>query len=208
MAISCPPGYTYIGHLGKGKSAHSYLVQKNGRFYVYKKMHMKPYLNGHTFVVEDEIRAYEKLRMFDLLLPKLVDYDLERQYLIKDYIKGDTLARLIADGKIRRDLYRRFLPTIDAIEEAGFTIDYFPTNFVVSGQKMIYVDYEINPFEKAWSFREWGIYFWFNQPGFKRYLDQDYDHSLLVRDDRPIEAMTQEDVSRFLDRLKDRKSKV
>ncbi len=32
--------------------AHSHLVEKNGRFYVYKKMHLKPYLNGHTFVVE------------------------------------------------------------------------------------------------------------------------------------------------------------
>lgn len=199
----CPPGYAHIRHLGRGKSAHSHLVEKNGRFYVYKKMHLKPYLNGHTFVVEDEIKAYEKLRTFDLSIPELIDYDLAKQYLIKDFVAGDTLARMIADGNIPRDLYRRFLPTIDAIEKAGHTIDYFPTNFVLFGQKMFYVDYEINPFEKAWSFREWGIYFWFNQQGFKRYLDQDHDHSLLVRDDRPIEAMTEKDVSLFWESLKD-----
>lgn len=199
------PDYQYVAYLGKGKAGHSFLIEKNGVFYVCKNMHLQPYDHGQRFLVEDEIKAYDKLKTFDLPIPKLIDYDIGRQFLIKEYVEGKTLARMIADGDVRSELYGKFLPTIEAIEKSGHTIDYFPTNFVFSGRTLIYVDYEINPFEKAWSFRDWGIYFWFNTEGFKRYLDHDHDHSLLVKDDRPIEAMTEKDVFLFWKNIDDQK---
>ena len=53
---------------------------------------------------------------------------------------------------------------------AGLNIDYFPTNFVVSGGQLWYVDYECNDYMDRWSFENWGIRYWSRTPEFLEYL--------------------------------------
>ena len=53
---------------------------------------------------------------------------------------------------------------------AGLNIDYFPTNFVVNGGLLYYVDYECNGYMDEWSFENWGVKYWSRTPEFERYL--------------------------------------
>jgi hypothetical protein len=53
---------------------------------------------------------------------------------------------------------------------AGLNIDYFPTNFVVSGGRLWYVDYECNAYSDEWNFENWGIEYWSRTPEFEEYL--------------------------------------
>ena len=50
-------------------------------------------------------------------------------------------------------------------------IDYFPTNFVVSGGLLYYVDYECNGYMDEWSFENWGVRYWFRTPELTAYLE-------------------------------------
>ncbi len=70
------------------------------------------------------------------------------------------------------------------------------------GQKMFYVDYEINPFEKTHGVFVNGVFTSGSiNEGFKRYL-RSGSRPLAIRDDRPIEAMTEKDVSLFWESLR------
>ena len=44
---------------------------------------------------------------------------------------------------------------------AGLNIDYYPTNFVLDKDGVLYyVDYECNSYSEEWSFENWGIKHW------------------------------------------------
>ena len=54
--------------------------------------------------------------------------------------------------------------------EAGLNIDYFPTNFVVHGGELWYIDYECNGYMDEWSFENWGIKYWSRTQELEAYL--------------------------------------
>jgi TP53 regulating kinase and related kinases len=195
-------------YLGKGKSAHSYLVLYQNQFCVYKLMHDEKHPN-YTFEskIDAEIRSYESLLKTSLKIPKLITYDIEKKYLIKSYIEGDTLAHLISKNRIDLNLYEKFFDIARNLESLNINIDYFPTNFVLQNQELYYIDYELNDYDPNWSFENWGIYFWFNQKGFERYLTKNHDHTLLVQTStgKPIYEKTQKEVDHFLKTIYHRK---
>lgn len=55
--------------------------------------------------------------------------------------------------------------------EAGLNIDYFPTNFILRGDALFYVDYECNDYMDEWNFENWGITYWSKTPQFLEYAD-------------------------------------
>lgn len=173
-----------ISFLGSGKSGDSYLVDCNHTFYVYKKMHHKHFMNGHVFTIEDEIKSYHLLKTLNLNIPTLVYYDLNASYLIKTYIEGATLAHYMIDHEYPISLYLETYKIFKDIEHKGFTIDYFPTNFILKDNTLWYIDYEINPFMKKWSFLTWGIHFWFNKEGFIHYFNFNKSHTLLLQNEK------------------------
>lgn len=42
-------------------------------------------------------------------------------------------------------------------------IDYYPTNFVLSVDRLYYVDYECNDYSPKWDFEHWGAQYWTGQ---------------------------------------------
>jgi tRNA A-37 threonylcarbamoyl transferase component Bud32 len=194
-------GYLLKEKIGSGKASVSYLSTKDGLDVVLKVMHGKPYENGHVFTVWDELKAYHQLIELGIDVPKLITYDHEQQVLVKPYVKGMTAAALIAEGDLRIDLYPELFKGFLDIESKGYTIDYFPANFVLYENRFVYIDYEINPYEAPWNLFNWGIHFWFNSKGFKVYLEKDHDHSYLIDPDHqgyPLKHLTKEAVEDFL----------
>lgn len=61
------------------------------------------------------------------------------------------------------DVYN-YVPEMKEIAEKlkrnNLNIDYFPTNFMVKENKLIYVDFECNKIMDEWSFENWGIKYW------------------------------------------------
>lgn len=172
-------GYPIHAFLGSGKAGDSYLISYHQSFAVLKVMHHRPFINHHVFTIEDEITSYRLLSHLGIEIPLILEVNKEEGYLIKTFIEGPTLAEYMIHHEIPIALYTTYYKTIKAIESAGYTIDYFPTNFIVS-HCITYIDYEINPYQKRWSFLEWGIHFWFNKEGFHHYFTHEHDMSGLL----------------------------
>ena len=55
---------------------------------------------------------------------------------------------------------------------AGLNIDYFPTNFILWGGVLYYVDYECNPYDAQWDFSHWGSRYWADTPELRAWLQE------------------------------------
>lgn len=162
--------YTVISPLGKGKGGYSYLVTDGMKEYVLKQIHHEPcdyYQFGDK--MQSELNDYDKLLRIGIPMPKLLDADLEKERILKEYIPGDTIYTLVKQDRMEEDFFRQMADMCRLLYPAGINIDYFPTNFVVNNRKLYYVDYECNDYMQRWDFENWGIKYWQKTPEFLEY---------------------------------------
>lgn len=153
--------FQVIKLLGKGKGGYSYLVtDENGR-YVLKQIHHEPcdyYQFGNK--IEAEISAYAKLKEIGIRMPELIDVDVEQEWIMKEYIEGDTIADLVLQNQVKEDYLLQIEEMCRLLYAAHINIDYYPTNFVVQDGRLYYIDYECNEYMEEWNFENWGKKYW------------------------------------------------
>jgi len=191
--------YEVIKLIAKGKGGYNYLAKSNGREVVVKQIHYEPcdYFRFEENKLSSELRDYRTLSALGIPMPKLLYLNQEKQFLIKEYITGDTLAKIVAENRFDESYIAQILNMCDRLYLNGLNIDYFPTNFMEQRGKLYYVDYECSRYSNEWNFENWGIYFLANQKGMKAYVDKG-DYSLLFENGKPIKTGFTETVDRWL----------
>lgn len=154
--------YRPIRLLGKGKGGYSYLaLDSEGGEYVLKQIHHEP-CDYYTFgdKLGSELRDYERLSQLGIRMPKLIFADREREIILKEYIEGSTASELVTRGEMGEEYIEQVREMCRVLYPAGLNIDYYPTNFVLRGGLLYYIDYECNGYMDEWSFENWGIKYW------------------------------------------------
>ena len=159
--------FEVIKLLGKGKGGYSYLVTDGEGEYVLKQIHHEP-CSYYTFgdKVASEIRDYKRLRDIGIPMPKMLDVDVEAERILKEYIQGDTVDRLVLEDRMEDDYYHQARAMCRKLYAAGTNIDYYPTNFVVRDGVLYYIDFECNDYMEQWDFEHWGNQYWWKSPEF------------------------------------------
>lgn len=163
--------YRVLRLLGKGKGGYSYLVTDGEREYVLKQIHHEPcdyYQFGDKLA--SELRDYEKLRTIGIPIPELLAVDEQQERILKVYIPGDTIDKLVQEDRMEEGYWRQMEDMCRLLYPANTNIDYFPTNFVVQEGKLWYVDYECNGYMPEWNFENWGSKYWWKSPEFLEYF--------------------------------------
>lgn len=159
--------YGVLRLLGKGKGGYSYLVERDGHTYVLKQIHHEPcdyYQFGDKF--QSELRDYRRLKTIGISVPTLLDADEAQERILKEYIDGDTIYDLVLRDEMK-DAYLDQMKTMcEKLYSANTNIDYFPTNFVVQGGNLFYIDFECNDYTEQWDFAHWGVKYWSKTPDF------------------------------------------
>ena len=156
--------------LGKGKSGYSYLVTDGETQFVAKQMHHEPcdyYQFGDKLAAE--LHAYEALTALGIALPKLLEVDARREILCKEFIEGESVYERVLAGRDVSEALRQMRELCKTLYAAGKNIDYFPTNFILRGGVLYYVDYEYNAYMEQWDFEHWGVKYWSKTPEFLDY---------------------------------------
>jgi hypothetical protein len=136
-------------------------------------MHDEPcpyYDFGDANKAEIEVQSYYFLSKLGLAIPKLLSFNLERRFIVKEYIQGMVATELIASGRATQVIEQLFKMSQIAMN-AGINLDYFPANFVIKNKVLYYIDYEFNPYMVEWDLAHWGIYYWANSEGMLKFLD-------------------------------------
>lgn len=161
--------YKIIKLLGKGKGGYSYLCTDGKQEYVLKQIHHEPceyYRFGNK--LEAELRDYERLKKTGILMPRLLETDIEKERILKEYIKGETIFNLILQDKMKDSYMEQMKAWLKPLYDAGLNIDYYPTNFVVQEEKIYYIDFECNEYMEEWNFQNWGIKYWSKTAEFRK----------------------------------------
>jgi len=188
--------------LGKGKSGYSYLVHNDRGQFVLKVIHDEPcaYYHFPDNKAQAEVDAYQRLRAAGVKVPELYYYDLEQQFLIKQYIANPTIPEMFIKEPVDDAIIQQVLAMADNLKVQGYNIDYFPTNFVIENEVLYYVDYEINTYDEQWGLKHWGLYYWANLKGVMDYLaDDNILHiNASLAESKPIEQGFVEQVQQWL----------
>lgn len=163
--------FDVIRLLGKGKGGYSYLVRDGEEQFVLKQIHHEPceyYQFGDKLA--SELRDYETLLQIGIPMPKLLDVDQSQEQILKEYIDGPTVFELVRDGLDLKTSLAQVKQMCRLLYPNNMNIDYFPTNFVLQGQRLYYIDYECNGYMEQWDFEHWGLKYWSRTPEFEEYL--------------------------------------
>ena len=155
--------YQIIRLLGKGKGGYSYLAEDDAGFqYVLKQIHHEPcdyYQFGDK--LQSELRDYQRLKDIGIPMPELLEADLKQERILKEYIQGPTIAQLVAENRMKQTYYEQIEAMCRLLYPANTNIDYYPTNFVVRGDKLYYIDFECNDYMRQWDYENWGRQYWY-----------------------------------------------
>ena len=168
---ACGKAYRIIRLLGHGKGGYSWLAEADGRQAVLKQIHHEPcdyYQFGNK--IEAERRDYARLKQAGIRIPEMIAIDEETERVVKEYIEGETVFDLVKAGKSAEPYLEQVREMAEKARAAGLNIDYFPTNFVIRGGLIWYVDYECNEYMEEWNFENWGVKYWSRTPEFEEYL--------------------------------------
>jgi len=153
--------YTIEKLLGKGKGGYSFLAtSKNGNVTL-KQIHHEPceyYQFGNK--IEAELNDYKRLSSINIPLPKLIAVDKEKEIIIKEYIDGPTIASLVEQHIDVSKFILQMEEMCKTLYANNLNIDYYPTNFIVQNDQIIYIDYECNNYDDKWNFENWGKKYW------------------------------------------------
>ncbi|NLO91109.1 MAG: hypothetical protein GX410_03840 [Elusimicrobia bacterium] len=158
--------------LGKGKSGHVYLIENEDGFKVLKVIHDEEVPYYHVAdKMGAELEWYKRLRNTSIKIPVMHEYDLERKYLIKDFLCGTVGSEAVAASRVSDRVFSQLFSYAMELETGNINIDYFPANFLITtSEDLYYVDYEANPYSEEWNLLNWGIYYWVNNQGMKKFL--------------------------------------
>lgn len=164
--------YMIIKLLGKGKGGYSYLAIRNGIEYVLKQIHHEPcdyYQFGDK--IQAEIDDYNKLKSIGIKIPKMIEVDVDKERILKEYIEGETIFNLVKNDKMKDEYIEQVRKMCDLLYPANINIDYFPTNFILQNGYLYYIDFECNDYMSEWNFENWGINYWSKTSEFQKYLE-------------------------------------
>ena len=165
--------FEIIRLLGKGKGGYSYLVTDGEQEFVLKQIHHEP-CDYYTFgdKLASELRDYEKLRGIGIPMPELLDVDRAEERILKTYIRGETIDRLVLEDRMKEDYCLQVREMCRKLYAAGLNIDYYPTNFVVRDGVLYYIDFECNDYMEQWDFEHWGNRYWWRSPEFQKAFEK------------------------------------
>ena len=155
--------------LGKGKGGYSYLVWDGESQYVLKQIHHEPcdyYQFGDK--LQSERDAYRWLKQIGIRMPELIEVDVERERILKEYIEGSTIFELVRQDRMQIAYLEQVRAMCALLYAANTNIDYYPTNFVVREGELFYIDYECNQYMEEWNFENWGVKYWSKTEEFLR----------------------------------------
>lgn len=163
--------FEVIKLLGKGKGGYSYLVTDGQTRYVLKQIHHEPcayYRFGDK--IQSELNDYRRLKEIGIRIPTMLDADIERERILKEYVEGETIFDLVLQDRMQENYFDQVRAMCALLYPAHTNIDYFPTNFVVQNGELFYIDFECNDYMQEWDFEHWGIKYWSKTPEFMQYL--------------------------------------
>jgi hypothetical protein len=95
--------------------------------------------------VRRRVKAYAALSASGVPVPRLLDHDVSRGYLVKEYLVGANVGETLTRGRLGNGVVDQFGALMQLLKQHGLTIDWSPANFLVVNGALHYTAYEAIP---------------------------------------------------------------
>ncbi len=164
--------YTIVKFLGRGCEGESYLVADGKSRYTLKGLRRDFGIEKLKYEMKRIQTAYERLCSLDIPVPRLYELDYENFYILKEYIEGKSALYYVVSDQISEDCIQQLKNILKKAYSENVVIDCQPANFVVTGGKLIYIDYACRDMNQdvCASVEELIERFWSKSPSFTHYM--------------------------------------
>lgn len=105
------------------------------------------------------------MKKIGITIPEMVEADIEKERIVKEYIEGDTILELVLKDQMKAEYIEQVKHMCGLLYAENTNIDYFPTNFIPQGD-------ECNDYMQEWNFENWGVKYWSKTPEFMQYIEE------------------------------------
>lgn len=178
--------FKLVKELNQVSNGKFFLYERENELVVIKELSQKIDNEGE-YEIDKELFSYERLKALDINTPKLLGYNRENNIVIKEYLEGKDLLGIIRDKSLTKENIIELLRYSELLNSDNLNIDYFPANFILKEDKLYYVNYKVFPYSEELNLRNWGIYYWINNEGIKRYMESGDEYFINVDNEkRPV----------------------
>lgn len=169
-------GRAYDVHRLVGQGEHSYTFQVSDhdiptRRYSLKQMVYTPgKLHRVGQHVREDIEDYRRLCELGIRVPGMMDVDIERERILKEYIQGPSVYELVMADQMQPEYVEQARTMAGQLRRHHIDIDWFPSNFVVNDGKLFYVDYHCHDYDETRDFERVGLPYWSKGPELLAYV--------------------------------------
>lgn len=122
--------------------------------------------------LQSELRDYRTLSALGIPMPRLLGGGRSTGTAGEAVHPRPNGAGTAANGHAAAASRRADAGAVPPFVPCGLNIDYFPTNFILWGGVLYYVDYECNPYDAQWDFSHWGSRYWADTPELRAWLQE------------------------------------
>jgi tRNA A-37 threonylcarbamoyl transferase component Bud32 len=92
--------------------------------------------------VRRRVRSYAALLASGVPVPRLLDHDVARGYLVKEYLAGANVGETLSHNRLGSGVVDQFGALTRLVKQNGLSIDWSPSNFLVVNGALHYTQYE------------------------------------------------------------------
>lgn len=178
--------FKLVKELNQVSNGKFFLYERENELVVIKELGQKVDNEGE-YEIDKELFSYERLKALEINTPKLLGYNRENNIVIKEYLEGKDLLGIIRDKSLTKENIIELLRYSELLNSDNLNIDYFPANFILKEDKLYYVNYKVFPYSEGLNLRNWGIYYWINNEGIRRYMESGDEYFINVDNEkRPV----------------------
>ncbi len=149
--------YTIIRVMEKHKDLNFYVALNDGEKYV-----LKEFENAEMFSAC--IKNHEVLEKTGILVPRLITYDDKTLICVEQYFSGLQASDYIMQGTLNSRYLDQMKEMAIQCEEKGIALDYYPTNFIVHDNSLVYIGCKYYELTENNYYEKKGLLFWMNAP--------------------------------------------
>lgn len=125
--------YTILRSYGHRKDGYLYLASCGEDMFMLKEYDQKD--------LSKILADYKVLKELGVPMPSFVEADLKKGIIIKECLDGKSAYVLLQKGELEDTFMDQLRNMATLVEEHGFCIDYFPTQFICEEKQLYYSHY-------------------------------------------------------------------
>lgn len=144
--------YNILRSFGHRKDGYLYLVSQGDDMFL-----LKEFTNNS---IEKIVKDYNFLKKLGIPMPKLIDVDISKGILVKEFLDGESAYSYLQRGELEETYLDQLRNIAILVENHKVCLDYFPTHYFCANKILYYTHYSCEECTEDTKFEKCANKYW------------------------------------------------